>query len=63
VKKKLVLYSTNRIENITNGAGKIQSFLMLNPLEHLRTNGFKRWNENEKEQMSKYCICRLVQPL
>jgi hypothetical protein len=31
-----------------NSAGKTQSFLMLNPLEHVVTNGFKMWNENEK---------------
>jgi len=50
VKKKVVLYSTNHVEHIINCAGKIQSFLMLNPLEDVVTNGFKRWNENEKSR-------------
>ena len=32
--EKIAVYSTNHIEHIIKCAGKIQSFLVLKPLEH-----------------------------
>jgi hypothetical protein len=39
VKEKIVVYGKNHIEHMINLAGKTQSFLMLNPLEHVTKNG------------------------